>query len=429
MFVTLKPFSERRHDPKLYSDYIINQIRADCAKEIPEASMVIFGAPAVNGLGNAGGFKIIMEDTTGNLELKDLQDRTEAVIAAARKDPRIFILTTVFRANCPQLYFDVDRKQCASMGVNPNDVFNTLQIYLGSLYVNDFNLFGRTWQVNVQADAKFRDQFEDVKQLKVRNANGGSMVPLASLLDMKTVNGPLIIGRYNMRTAAAINGSLKPGISSGDGITIMQDVCDQELPKGRMGYEWTEITFLQIRSGNTAAVLFLLAVVLVFLVLAAQYESWALPLAVILVVPMCLLGSVAERGLYRFGHQHLYADRLCRISGSGQQERDPYCRICEGQARGGGVDSRSDTGGLPSALAPHSDDLLRLHPRRCPAHDRHRSRRGNAPRPGNRRLQRHDRRHLLRHLPDARVLPSDRSNIGGGRWSSRPGKYLIRIAI
>ncbi len=311
VFVPLKPFHERRHDPSLYSDVIIAKLKARFAREIPEAITAVFGPPAVNGLGTAGGFKFIVEDQSGNLEPRDLQDRTDAIVNAARQDPRLAGLFTVFRANAPQLYVDVNRKQCAALGVQIADLFNTLQIYLGSLYVNDFNLFGRTWQVIVQADANYRDQIEDFKQLKVRNASGG-MVPLGAVADVRLINGPLILARYNMRMASAISGNLAPGVSTGDGITIMQGLADQELPRGRMGYEWTEITFLQIRSGNTAMVLFLLAVVLVFLVLAAQYESWALPLAVILVVPMCLLGSIAGVDNYNT-IVHFVADRLSAI--------------------------------------------------------------------------------------------------------------------
>jgi multidrug efflux pump len=191
----------------------------------------------------------------------------------------------------PQLYADVDRRQAMSMQVPLSDAFDTLQIYLGSLYVNDFNRFGRTWQVNVQAEDRFRMHIEDVGRLKVRNAQGG-MVPLGSLASVREDSGPLILTRYNMYPAAFINGSTAPGVSSGESINLVQQLAEKHLPQS-MSYEWTEMAFLEQQAGNTAMILFGFSVVMVFLVLAAQYESWSLPLAIILVVPMCLLSAVA----------------------------------------------------------------------------------------------------------------------------------------
>src|SRR5262249_35122097 len=165
-----------------------------------------------------------------------------------------------------------------------------VQVYLGSLYVNDFNLFGRTWQVNVQADAPFREQLEDLSLLQVRNEKGG-MVPLSSLAGVREIKGPLVLTRYNMYPAASLNGTAAPGVSSGDAIAQMQQLADAELPQN-MSYEWTDMSYLELLAGNTAMIIFGCAVVMVFLVLAAQYESWSLPLAVILVVPMCLLSAI-----------------------------------------------------------------------------------------------------------------------------------------
>jgi multidrug efflux pump len=187
---------------------------------------------------------------------------------------------------------DLNRDQCQTMGVNPQDVFSTLQVYLGSFYVNDFNRFGRTWQVIVQAEGAFRNDAEKIKQLKVRNAQG-EMVPLGAVLSIKEIGGPINIGRYNMYTAAAILGATEPGVSTGQGIEEMEELCAAILPPG-MAFEWTEINYMQIDAAHNIwnSLIFPLSVVFVFLVLAAQYESWALPLAVILVVPMCILGSL-----------------------------------------------------------------------------------------------------------------------------------------
>jgi multidrug efflux pump len=233
--------------------------------------------------------------------LSNLQKETDNLIAKAQKEPlapgpnaggppALKGMFTVFRANAPQLYVDVDRMQAAKLNVDIQEIFTTLQVYLGSLYVNDFNRFGRTWQVVVQAEDRFRNKVEDVKRLKVRNAMSG-MVPLGTVASVSEINGPLVVTRYNMYPAAAINGATAAGVSSGDSIKVMERVAERELPKG-MAYEWTEITYIQLLSGNTALILFGLAVVFVFLVLAAQYESWSLPLAVILVVPMCILGAI-----------------------------------------------------------------------------------------------------------------------------------------
>jgi hydrophobe/amphiphile efflux-1 (HAE1) family protein len=219
------------------------------------------------------------------------------VLARAGKVDRAAVgLFTVFRANTPQLYVDVNRDQCQMMGINPNDVFQTLQVYLGSYYVNDFNKFGRTWQVVVQAEGPFRNDPEDVKRLKVRSSTG-DMVPLGAVLTIREIGGPILVFRYNMYPAAAVVGGTRPGFSTGDGIESMQNLADATLPQS-MGYEWTEINYIQIDAAKNIwnTLIFPLSVVFVFLVLAAQYESWALPLAVILVVPMCILGSLT--GVY-----------------------------------------------------------------------------------------------------------------------------------
>jgi multidrug efflux pump len=228
---------------------------------------------------------------------KDERDRLlRRVVDAAENRKVVGKLFSVFRAHIPQLYVDLSRDQCQTMGVNPRDVFSTLQIYLGSFYVNDFNDFGRTWQVIVQAGGEFRNNPEKVKDLKVRNANG-DMVPLGAVLSVKDVGGPINIGRYNMYPAAAILGATEPGVSTGQGIEEMEKLCAEILPPG-MAFEWTEINYLQVDANKNIwnRLIFPLAVVFVFLVLAAQYESWALPLAVILVVPMCILGSLT--GVY-----------------------------------------------------------------------------------------------------------------------------------
>jgi multidrug efflux pump len=288
MFVILDEFSKRER-PDLSGDAIQGKLRSLFEKEVPEAMITVLGPPPVRGVGRAGGFKLLVEDR-GDLGPRALQKEAETIVAKAKKDSRLVGMTSVFRANVPQLYVDVNRSECMTKEVPLKDLFDTLRIYLGSLYVNDFNKFGRTWQVVVQADPKFRNDVADVARLQVRNADG-QMVPVGAVASIEERNGPLVLTRYNMYPAAPVNGAAAPGVSSGEAIKILEQLCRQDLPQN-MAFEWTELAFLEIQAGNTAITIFGLAVVTVFLVLAAQYESWSLPLAVILVVPMCLLGAI-----------------------------------------------------------------------------------------------------------------------------------------
>ncbi len=300
MFIILKGFDERKsHD--LYADEIMATLRKEFAKNIPDAIINVFPPPAVSGLGRSGGFKLMVEDR-GDVGLKELQDHTDNLVekgnadgdtpdASGRKQKRVQGLFTVYNANSPQLFADVDREKCLKAGVGLGDVFSTLEAYLGSLYVNDFNLFGRTWQVIVQADQSFRDDVEDVKRLKVRNLKG-QMVPLGSLATVRMIDSPLVLTRYNMYPAAAIQGNAATGISTGQAIDMMEALAHREFPDS-MSFEWTEIAYMERMAANTGMIVFGLSVVFVFLVLAALYESWSLPLAVILVVPMCVLSSLA----------------------------------------------------------------------------------------------------------------------------------------
>ncbi len=289
MYVMLDEF-HHRDKPELSGDAISARLKATLQEQVTDGLVNVFGAPPVEGLGTAGGFKIVIEDR-GDLGLAELEKHAEAVVAQAERTPGLRDLFTSFRANTPWLFLNIDRDKVKTMGVSMGEVFNTLQVYLGSLYVNDFNRFGRTWQVNLQGGANFRKQIEDLKQLKIRNERGG-MSPLGTMASVEDVPGPVLVMRYNMYPAAAINGEPAVGTSSGQAISQMDAVVARELPAS-MRPEWTELALLQLQTGSTAMYVFILAVVLVFLVLAAQYESWSLPLAVILVVPMCLLCSIA----------------------------------------------------------------------------------------------------------------------------------------
>jgi multidrug efflux pump len=296
MFVILKPFHDR-HDHSMSADGVAAKIRARLYAEVEEAIVAVFGAPPVDGLGNSGGFKLMVEDR-GDVGVDVLQGQADNLAEQANLQPGLVGVVNMFRADTPQLYVDINRTKCKMMGVPLSDVFNTLQYYLGGYYVNDFNRFGRTWQVNVQAEAPYRMTAAGVKQLRVRNA-AGEMIPLGTIAEVRDSSGPVLLTRYNMYPAAALNGSWLPGVSSGQVISTMESLAASNLPSDTMSYEWTDLTYMQKIAGGTAAFAFAGAVVLVFLVLAAQYESWSMPLAIILVVPMCVLCAVAGVALAR----------------------------------------------------------------------------------------------------------------------------------
>ncbi|HSQ58176.1 MAG TPA: efflux RND transporter permease subunit, partial [Gemmata sp.] len=289
MFIILDGFDRRRH-PFLTADAVMAGLRGRFASAVPEAQVSIFGATAVPRLGRAGGFRIMIEDR-GDVGPEVLQGHVENFIDKGNQQPLLVGLSTVFKTNSPQMFLGVDPGACAARGLELFDVYSTLQGTMGSRYVNDFNKFGRTWQVDVQSDPAFRDRIEDIRKLKVRNRRG-EMVPLGAVLTVQERSGPLVITRYNMYPAAAVNGNIAPGTSTGDGIAVVEQLAEQELP-ARMAYEWTELTFLEKKSRNTGLEVFGLSVVCVFLVLAFLYESWAFPLAVILVVPVCVACSLA----------------------------------------------------------------------------------------------------------------------------------------
>ncbi len=288
VFVALKPFDQRR--AKNLSGLALSQTLQQKYAGIKDAFIAIFPPPPVSGLGTIGGFKLQVEDRTDQGYLA-LDQTIKAVVAKARQRPELAGVFTSYNVSVPQLFANLDRTKAMQLGVDVQDVFSAMQIYLGSLYVNDFNKFGRTYQVVAQADSDFRSKPDDVLKLQTRNA-AGRMVPLGSMLQMSETEGPDNAMRYNAFRSADLNGGAAPGYSSGQAQKAISEVLAQTLPKG-MSYEWTELTYQQILAGNTALLVFPICVLLVFLVLAAQYESLFLPLAIILIVPMCLLCAIA----------------------------------------------------------------------------------------------------------------------------------------
>ncbi len=304
MFIILKDFPDRR-DPKLYAARVAKDLADRYAQKVPAAQVNVFGAPAVSGLGRAGGFRVMIEDR-GGAGADGLERATKAFIDRAAQQPQLNGLFTVYKTNSPQVFLDVDRASCLTHGVELGDVYATLQGGMGSRYVNDFNRFGRTWQVNVQADHPYRNELEDIRKLKVRGKTG-SMVPLAAVTTVRVQSGPLVISRYNTYPAAAVNGNVSAGVSTGDARALVDRLAEDELPAGTMAAEWTELMYMEDLAnraelrlpggyafrGQTTVLVFALSVSFVFLILAALYESWAFPLAVILVVPVCVACSLA----------------------------------------------------------------------------------------------------------------------------------------
>ncbi|MBM3527004.1 MAG: multidrug efflux RND transporter permease subunit [Alphaproteobacteria bacterium] len=287
-FLVLDSFDSRAKDPNQSAQGIQRALFRELAS-IQEALVLVVLPPPVAGIGNAGGFRMMVEDRAGR-GAAALQQATFGLMARANQTPGIAQAFALFEVSTPQLYLDIDRTKAQLLGVDVRDVFSALQIFLGSSYVNDFNLFGRTFRVTAQAQSDARLQPDDVLKIRVRNSSGDT-VPLGSFTTVQNISGPYRVPRYNLYPAAELDGGAAPGFSQGQAMQIMHRLATEMLPEG-FAYEWTTLAFQQQRAGNTAMFAFVLAVVFVFLVLAAQFESISLPIAVILIVPMCLIASI-----------------------------------------------------------------------------------------------------------------------------------------
>jgi len=287
VFITLDPFDKRK-SKDLSANALAQQLNAKFAA-IEDGNVAVFPPPPIMGMGQIGGFKIQIEDRAG-LGAEELYNQTQAMVAKAGKEPSLTGSFSSFQISVPQVDADIDREKARAQGVSLTDLFETMQVYLGSVYVNDFNRFGRTYEVDVQAEQDHRLEPDDVLRLQTRNT-AGQMVPLGAFVTLKQTTGPDRVAHYNGYLSAEINGGPAPGFSTGQAEKAMEDLVKAQLPNG-MGYEWTDLTYQQILAGNTAVLVFPLCVLLAFLVLAAQYESWSLPLVVILIVPMTLLSAL-----------------------------------------------------------------------------------------------------------------------------------------
>ncbi len=288
IFSTMAPFAEREAQG-LNANAILGSLRQRLSV-IEDAFVISIAPPPVAGIGNAGGFKMMLQDQQG-LGSAALQAAAQALAAKANATPGLVAVFSPFSAGTPTVFADIDRVKAERLGVSPDKVFEALQVYLGSAYVNDFNYLGRTYEVVAQADGRFRTTTADIARLKTRNA-AGSMVPIGSVASFRDVTGPYRVPRYDLFPAAEVQGATLPGVSSGYGLTAMETLARETLPAG-IGFEWTDLAFQQRSTGNTTILIFAASVLFVFMVLAAQYESWSLPLSVVLIVPMCLLAAVS----------------------------------------------------------------------------------------------------------------------------------------
>jgi len=288
IFSGLAPFEERVRRG-LSADRILASLRERLAT-VQEAFIITIPPPSVRGIGNAGGFKMMIQDKRGR-GLAALEAATQDMVAAANQVPGLVGVFSLFNTKTPKIYADIDRVRAEMLNVPVDRIFETLQVYVGSLYVNDFNYLGRTYRVTAQADARFRDNVGDIANLKTRNEQG-QMVPIGTVAQFEDRTGPYRVARYNLYPAAEIQGNTLPGYSTGYALAQMEKLAAEHLPDG-FGFEWTELAYQEKLAGNTGLLVFAASILFVFLVLAAQYESWSLPLAVVLIVPMCLLAAVS----------------------------------------------------------------------------------------------------------------------------------------
>jgi HAE1 family hydrophobic/amphiphilic exporter-1 len=288
IFVPMKPFPERAK-LGLSADVMTQKLQKNLGA-VQGAFIIVIAPPPVRGIGNAGGFKMMLQDRRGR-GLHALEEAMHSIIGAANQTPGLMGVFSLFNTKTPKVYADIDRAKAEMLGVSADQVFKTLEVYVGSSFVNEFNYLGRTYRVTAQADGAFRQSLHDIANLKTRNM-AGDMVPLGSVASFSDVTGPYRVPRYNLYPAVEVQGNTQPGYSASFGLDMMEKIAAETLPDG-FGFEWTELAYQQKLAGNTGLLVFGAAVVFVFLVLAAQYESWSLPLSVVLIVPMCLLAAVS----------------------------------------------------------------------------------------------------------------------------------------
>jgi HAE1 family hydrophobic/amphiphilic exporter-1 len=368
---------------------------------VQEAFIIAIPPPPIRGIGTGGGFKLQLQDRD-IAEVNRVLASAFQLMGAAQQNEAVTGVFTTFSASSPQLFLDIERDKARMLNVPIPAIFETLAINLGTSYVNDFNAFGRVNQVRAQADEEFRLDIEDIERLKVRSATG-ALVPLGTLVDIRTVAGPNLVQRYNMYVSVPVQGNTPPGVSTGQSLDAMEAMAEQLMPPG-VSYEWTELAFQQRQAANIIVFIFGLSVLFAFLVLAAQYESWVLPIAIILIVPMGVFSALVGVMLRGMDNNILTQIGLIVLVGLAAKNAILIVEFArQGEDRGkelGGGHGR----GLPVAPAAHSDDSLCLHPRRRAAGDRHRPGRRDAPVTRHSGVFRHAGRDTVRAVPHAGLL-------------------------
>ena len=378
MFVILKPFEERKGKPALSARAVAERLRKVYREKILSANVAVFGAPPIDGLGSTGGFKLQVQDR-GSQGPRLLEGNVDTLVRAGNSQPGLQSLFSSFSANQPQYLLPVDREMATSRGVSLTELYDTLGVYFGSAYVNDFTRFGRNWQVVVQADPEFRKEIRDVASLKVRATVRGNMVSLETFIKEEPTTGPAIVNRYNMSPSAEINGATNLGTSSGDAIRIMNALAKQELPSS-MGFEWTELSFQEIEAAKDplSPFIFPLSVLLVFLVLAAQYESWSLPFAIILIVPMCVLSAMIGVWLNGLDNNIFTQIGLVVLVGLAAKNAILIVEFAKQKQDEGHRPVDAAVEACRLRLTANLDDILRVHPGGGATGPRHRCRQRNA---------------------------------------------------
>jgi HAE1 family hydrophobic/amphiphilic exporter-1 len=413
-FITLKDWGERKTPEEKYE-----AIKAHLSKglgSLPEAIGFAFPPPAIPGIGTSGGFTFILEDRAGK-DIAFLADQTSKFIEAARKRPELAGITTTFRPNVPHVFVDVDRDKVLEQGVNISDVYKTLQVFLGSGFVNYFNRFGRQWQIYVQAEGEYRTKAENFGQFHVRNSEG-VMVPLSAVTNIRSTAGPEFTMRYNLYRSAQLNGSAAPGYSSAQAMAALEEVFAQTMPR-EMGYDYLGMSYQEKKAqeGVSPAVIFGFSLLCVFLILAAQYESWSLPFSVLLGTPVAVWGPSAPWGV-KVREQRLRADRPRHAHRAGSEKRDPHRRVRQDGIRQGKTRRRGGPDRGKASAAADPDDLLCLYPGMRAAGHGQRSRGHLAARHGMGRHRRDAGGELYCHIPHSRyVLRCGEAVSQGGKGS------------
>ena len=384
--IRLKPYEERT-DPAQSAGAIIARLRPQMAA-IPGAIAFPFNLPPILGLGSTGGFQYALEALQGQPP-SDVAAALRGLIVAANEEPELAGVFSTYAADTPQIYLDIDRDKAQVLGVKITDIFNALQSTLGSFYVNDFNVFGRTWQVNIQAETPFRDKIDDIYRIYVRNAQGG-MVPIRAVAEAKLVQGPQTVIRYNGFRGAIVNGAPKPGYSSGQALAAMERISATTLPAG-YSFEWTGTALQEKAASGRTGIVLGLAVLFAYLFLVALYESWNIPVPALLSVSVAMLGAIGRGGAGRTELRCLRADRARGADRARRQERHSDCcvRGRAAAAREGHSDCRHRSG--RPAVSPGHDDQFRVHPWPIAPGRCARGRGSDAPCGGHAGVRRHDR--------------------------------------